>query len=50
MRTRKPETRLRLRLVPPRVLFVMDLLGRPAFIQSDEFISQCLIDTEVPGA
>ena len=30
MRTRKPETRFRLRLVPPRVRFVITVVLRPA--------------------
>ena len=33
MRTRKPETRLRFRLVPPKVRLVMDLPRLPAFHQ-----------------
>ena len=33
MRTLKPETRLRLRLVPPRVRFVMGFFRHPAFRQ-----------------
>ena len=33
MRTRKPETRLRLRLVPPKVRLVMDSLRPPAVLR-----------------
>ena len=31
MRTRKPETRFRLRLVPPRVRFVITVVWSPAY-------------------
>jgi hypothetical protein len=35
MRTRKPETRLRLRLVPSNVRFVMVLTDQPATLSAD---------------